>query len=89
MTAIPLWFTANKAICFLKEAQTSPGITLVDGLLKGEIHKYILRFPYRAQKDTSADFQQSIVTALQLLYSTVLNGKNDLMTDPKREHIQR
>lgn len=49
----------------------------------------ILRFPYRAQKDTSADFQQSIVTALQLLYSTVLNGKNDLMTDSKRERIQK
>ena len=34
-------------------------------------------------------FQQSIVNALQLLYSTVLNGKNDLMTDPKRERIQK
>lgn len=35
VTAILLWFTANKAICFLREAQTSPGTTSVGGLLKG------------------------------------------------------
>ena len=41
MTAIPSWFTANKAICFLKEVQTSLGTTSVVGLLRGEIHKYM------------------------------------------------